>query len=55
MFWDQYIENIQGKGFNNISISNNLDELINEPMHVPDKVSQSYTDLICTDQVNFFT
>ena len=36
-------------------ISNNLDELINEPTHIRDDGSQSCIDVICTDQPFIFT
>ena len=39
-----------GRLFNNFLISNNVEQLINEPTHVRDNGAQSCTDLICTDQ-----
>ena len=36
-------------------LSNNLEELINEPTHIRDDGAQSCIDLICTDQANYFT
>ena len=45
----------EGRVFNNFLISNNLEELINEPTHIRDDGSQSCIDLICTDQSYIFT
>ena len=44
-----------GRAFNNFLISNNLEELINEPIHIRDNGSQSCINLICTDQPYVFT
>ena len=40
---------------NDFLISNNLEELINEPTHIRNDGSQSCIDLICTNQPFFFT
>ena len=50
MFWEGDSENEAGRFFNNFLISNNLEQLINEPTHVRDNGAQSCIDLICTDQ-----
>ena len=55
LFWDGDSENQEGRCFNNFLLSNNLEELINEPTHIRDDGSQSCTDLICTDQPNYFS
>ena len=55
LFWVHDIENREGRVFNNFLLSNNLDELINEPTHIRDNGSQSCIDLICTDQSYLFT
>ena len=55
LFWESDIENREGRVFNNFLLSNNLDELINEPTHIRDDGSQSCIDLICTDQPFIFT
>ena len=55
LFWESDIENREGRVFNIFLISNNLDELINEPTHIRDDGSQSCIDLICTDQPFIFT
>ena len=55
LFWEGDIENREGRVFDNFLISNNLDELINEPTHIRDDGSQSCIDLICTDQPFIFT
>ena len=55
LFWENDNETKEGRVFNNFLISNNIDELINEPTHVLDNGNQSCIDLICTDQANFFT
>ena len=55
LFWEQDIETREGRVFNNFLLSNNLEELINEPTHIRDDGSQSFIDLICTDQVYLFT
>ena len=48
-------ENREGRTFNNFLLSNNLEELKNEPTHIRDNGSQSCIDLICTDQPYIFT
>ena len=48
LFWENDTENRGGRVFNNFLISNNLEELINEPTHIRDDGSQSCIDLICT-------
>ena len=40
----------RGRVLNNILISNNLEEVIDEPIYIRDDGSQSCIDLICTDQ-----
>ena len=54
LFWENDTENRGGRVFNNVLISNNLEELINEPTHIRDDDSQSCIDLICTDQPYVF-
>ena len=51
----RYFGKATSKTENNFLISNNLDELINEPTHIRDDGSQSCIDLICTDQPFIFT
>ena len=53
LFWEGDYENNMGRLFNDFLISNNLDQLINEPTHIRDDGSQSCIDLICTDQPFF--
>ena len=55
LFWEYDTENSEGRVFNNFLLSNNLEELINEPTHIRDDGSQSCIDLICTDQPYIFT
>ena len=55
LFWENDTENSRGRTLSNFIISNNLDELINEPTHIRDDGSQSCIDLICTDQPSFFS
>ena len=55
LFWEGDSENRQGRLLNNFLISNNLEQLINEPTHVHDNGSQSCIDLICMDQPFLFT
>ena len=55
LFWENDTENREGRVLNNILMSNNLEELINEPTHIRDDGSQSCIDLICTDQPYIFT
>ena len=50
LFWEGDSENHVGDLFNNLLISNHLEQLISEPTHVRDDGSQSCIDLICTDQ-----
>ena len=55
LFWEHDIETREGRVLNNFLLSNNLEELINEPTHIRDDGSQSCIDLICTDQSYLFT
>ena len=55
LFWENDAENREGRVLNNFLMSNNLEELINEPTHIRDNGSQSCIDLICTDQPYIFT
>ena len=54
LFWENDTNTREGNIFNNFLISNNLEELINEPTHIRDDGSQSCIDLICTDQPFMF-
>ena len=54
LFWENDSGNREGCVLNDFLISNNLEELINEPTHIRDDGSQSCIDLICTDQPYFF-
>ena len=54
LFWEEDIENREGRIFSNFLLTNNLEELINEPTHVRDDGSQSCLDLICPDQSYIF-
>ena len=55
LFWEGDSENRQGRLLNNFLISNNLEQLISESIHVRDDGSQSCIGLICTDQPFLFT
>ena len=55
LFWENDTETREGRVFNNFLLSNNLEELINEPTHIRDDGAKSCIDLICTDHANFFT
>ena len=55
LFWEHDIETREGRVVSNFLLSNNLDELINEPTHVRDNDTQSCIDLIYTDQASLFT
>jgi len=55
LFWENDTETREGRVFNNFLLSNNLEELINEPTHIRDDGAQSCIDLICTDHANLFT
>ena len=55
VFWEGDAETREGCLFSEFFISNNLDELINEPTHIRDDGSQSCIDLISTDQQYLFT
>ena len=55
VFWEGDAETREGCLFSEFFISNNLDELINEPTHVRDDGSKSCIDLISTDQQYLFT
>ena len=49
------METREGRILSNFLLSNNLEELINEPTHIRDDGSQSCLDLVCTDQPYIFT
>ena len=55
LFWENDIENNEDRAFGDFVITNNLEELINEPTHLRDDGSQSCIDQICTDQPFMFT
>ena len=55
LFWDNDTETKEGRVFNNFLLLNNLHEIIHEPNHIRDNGSQSFIDLICTDQPNYFS
>ena len=55
LFWENDIENWEGRIFSIFLLSNNLEELINEPTHIRDDGTQTCIDLICTDQPYRFT
>ena len=50
LFWEGDSENHEGRLFNNLLMSNHLEQLIDEPTHVHDDVSQSCIDSIFTNQ-----
>ena len=54
LFWENDTGTKEGEIFSNFLISNNMEELINEPTHIRDNGSQSCIDLICTDQPYLF-
>ena len=54
LFWENDAQTNEGEIFSNFLISNNMEELINEPTHIRDNGSQSCIDLICTDQPFLF-
>ncbi len=54
LFWECDTVTREGEIFSNFLISNNMEELINEPTHIRDNGSQSCIDLICTDQPFLF-
>ena len=51
LFWEGDYENNMGRLFNDFLISNNLEQLINEPTYVRDDGSQSRIDLICPNSL----
>ena len=55
LFWEHDTETREGRVFNNFLLSNNLEELINEPTHFRENGTQSCMDLVCTDQSYLFT
>ena len=55
LLWENDTENSEGRAFGDIVITNNLEGLINEPIHLRDDGSQSCIALICTDQHFMFT
>ena len=48
------METREGCILSNFLLSNNLEELINEPTHIRDDGSQSCIDMLCTDQPYIF-
>ena len=54
-FWEDDTDTREGQTLCELSISNNLEELISEPTHIRDDGSQSCIDLIFTDQKYAFT
>ena len=50
LFWENDIDSSEGRVFNNFLMTNNLEQLINEPTRIRDDGSQSSIDLICTHQ-----
>ena len=54
LFWEGDMETREGCILSNFLLSNNLEELINEPIHIRDDGSQSCIDLVCTDQSYIF-
>ena len=55
LFWEGDMETREGCILSNFLLSNNLEELINEPTHIRDDGSQSCIDLVCTYQSYIFT
>ena len=55
LFWENDTDTREGRLFNDFILSNNVEELINEPTHIRDDGTQSCIDLICTDQPFMFT
>ena len=55
LFWENDITHWEGRTFSDFLLSNNLEELVNEPSHIRDDRSQSCIDLICSDQPYMFT
>ena len=53
-FWEGDSATKEGELFSEFLISQNMDELINEPTHIKDNGSQSCIDLICTNQPFLF-
>ena len=51
-FW---VSNEEGRILGEVSISNNLDQLVNEPTHIRDDGTQTCIDLIFTNQKYAFT
>ena len=55
LIWENNITNWEGRIFSDFILSNNLEELVNEPTHIRDDRSQSCIDLICSDQPYMLT
>ena len=55
LFWKGDMETRERRILSNFLLSNNVEELINEPTHIRDDGSQSCLDLVCTDQPYIFT
>ena len=54
LFWEGDNGTKEGEILSQFLISNNMEELINEPTHIRDDGSQTCIDLICTDQPFLF-
>ena len=54
LFWEGDSGTKEGEILSQFLISNNMEELINEPTHIRDDGSQTCIDLICTDQPFLF-
>ena len=55
IFWENDVDSREGRILTELSISNNLEQLINEPTHIRDDGSQTCIDLLFTDQKYAFT
>ena len=55
LFWEHDTETRERRVFNIFLLSNNLEELINEPTHFRGNARQSCIHLVCTDHSYLFT
>ena len=55
LFWEEDTETLEGRLFSDFTVSNCLEEFINEHTHIRENGTQTCIDLICTDQPYIFT
>ena len=54
-FWDNDADTMEGRVLSELTVLNNLEQLVSEPTHIRDDGSKSCIDLVFTDQPYIFT